>query len=92
MNAIQRIQYSHPRVWAALSFFPFLFITVVVSPVAVLFDVACECPRVLGNFYRDFREVWRRHTFNTFSLVKEAWESWFNSFSGKQPLNENERH
>ena len=91
MNAFQRIQYSRPRVWAALAFFPFLFATVVVSPIAVLFDVASECPRVFGNFYRDFAEVWRRHTFNTFSLVKEVWATWLNSFGGKQPLCEQRR-
>lgn len=86
LNALQRLRHSHPRTWAAVAFPPFVFATVVVAPISILFDFCCEIPRMAQNLWNDVYHSWRGCWRDCTRLVKSAWRDWGRAVLGNDKI------
>ncbi len=81
-NPFQLLHNSHPRIWCVTIFVPMVVISIVGVPMAFLYEVIVDIPRILSNFWSDIKGSFHRNTRICKDVVGGAWKSWANGWKG----------
>lgn len=84
MNPIQKLQITHPRLWAIISFIPFIFGTILAFTIAPIFDFMFDVPRIIKNLWSDLRSFAESEWSCNIGLVKKMWILWWYGIRGKE--------
>ena len=81
-NPFKVLHERHPRIWCITIFVPMVVITIVGVPMAFLYEVIVDIPRIWSNFWSDIRGLWYRQKRFCKQVVGGAWKSWINGWKG----------
>ena len=81
-NPFYALERRNRRIWAIAVTIPFLFASIVLLPVAIIWDLVCDAPRILCNLWRDIKP----NILDPIKYIGTTWIYWWEAVSGKSDM------